>query len=518
MSSAQLAELKGIEFELGSFAGGVNVRDALNSLAPDELRKGENIILDERGAGAKRLGCISQGTFGVGADRIISSYTFYRTGAVPQVLIHTSAGKLYYTNDPSANPITWVQITTGLSTSVPMGFETFNGKCYMGDGVSNYASWDGTTYTTFASAPKGRLLRVWKDTMWISGIPGTPDRTYSSDPGDAETFGVSSWVDMGKGDGDSSIALATDGTFLIFSKREKIYVMYDPVTFANRIADAEKGSESHNSWIHFDAQMYFVSRRGICQWRGDAPAIPISLKVDPIFRPDILNINALTNSWGYAYENRVGWALPEVGQTIPTLQLEYYPRLVQKAGQPGPFMFQRLPASVFVRVRSGTSEVLYAAHNTTNKMLWVFAPNGTDDGTTIQALLETGMFDLGHPAKSKYVRRLRFLGRGKFQVQILRNFQASAAFFYTVDLSAVADTWSVGDSWGVGQWGPEAIVKEKLINTDIYCRHVAFRFVDAETNIGSQPLPVGSRDYAISAGEWAVFGVLVDGTVLGVRE
>ena len=61
--SSQLQELKGIQFLLGSFAGGVNVRDAINSLAPDELRRGENLVLDERGSGAKRLGCTSQGVF-----------------------------------------------------------------------------------------------------------------------------------------------------------------------------------------------------------------------------------------------------------------------------------------------------------------------------------------------------------------------------------------------------------------------------------------------------------------------
>jgi len=668
--SSQLQELKGIQFLLGSFAGGVNVRDAINSLAPDELRRGENLVLDERGSGAKRLGCTSQGVFdpvnmlpnpgfevnttgwgvnsgtltrvtsgqrtGAGAGqgvaaggtgnyyysdgtisgatagrrftasfwikgtgaaigktatafmseaggaqgedttgthadqsivltgsyqkltcsrtitqndrtivrvyvqqqvgavngdtitfddaeivdtgtRILSAYTFYRVGTTPQVLIHTSTGKLFYTNDPAANPITWVQITTGLSTTVPMGFETFNAKCYMGDGVSNYASWDGTTYTTFASAPKGRLLRVWKDTMWVSGIPGFPDRTYSSNPGDAETFGVSAWIDMGKGDGDSSVALATDGFFLIFSKREKIYVVYDPVTFANRIADPEKGSESHFSWVHFDAQLYFISRRGVCQWRGDAPAIPISLKVDPIFQPSILNLNALSNVYGYAYENRIGWALPEVGQVLPTFQLEYYPRLIPKAGQFGPFMFQRMPASVFVKVRSASSERLYAAHNNSNEFLWLFSTSGTDAGVTFQSLMETGMIDLGARDRTKYIRRIRILGRGKFQLQVLRNFETGSYRTFNVDLTAgSADVWGGGDTWG-GTWGPASIILEKLVNTDLYGRYFAFRFLDAEVGVGSQPLSVGSKDYVLTAGEWAAYGALVDGEVLGVR-
>src|SRR5215471_14442318 len=127
----QIADLKEIEFKVASFAGGVNVRDAWNSLNLTELRKGENAILDERGGAAKRLGCQAQGTFGASSDRIISIYTFYRAGSAPQLLIHTSAGTLYYTNDPGALPPVWTSIATGLSTTTPMSFETFNGKCYM---------------------------------------------------------------------------------------------------------------------------------------------------------------------------------------------------------------------------------------------------------------------------------------------------------------------------------------------------------------------------------------------------
>src|SRR4051812_24010263 len=81
--------------------GGVNIRDAWNKLAPNEARILENCILDEKGGASKRSGCQSQGTIGVGADRIISLYTFYRAGSAPQVIAHTTAGKLYYTNDPT---------------------------------------------------------------------------------------------------------------------------------------------------------------------------------------------------------------------------------------------------------------------------------------------------------------------------------------------------------------------------------------------------------------------------------
>jgi hypothetical protein len=513
----QVADLKTFEIEVSSFVGGVNALDAPGQLPKGDIRKGENAFLDERGSGGKRLGCESHGTIGVGADRIISLHTFYRATTPPQVLAHTSAGKLYYTNDPTANPTTWVQITTGLSTTVPMGFETFNSKVYMGDGVSPYASWDGTTYVTFPTQPKGRYLRIWKDTMFLSGIPGSPDRVYESDAGNPDNYGVSAWVDIAHGDGDSVMALATDGIYLIVSKRAKISVIYDPVSLANRVADAHKGSESHFSWVHFDGDLYFLTRNGICRWRTDSEAVPLSFKLDPIFRMEVINLNGLLNAYGYSFQNRVGWAIPEVGSTYPTFQIEYFPRLADKSGV-GPFMFQRMPASVFTRVRFGASEALFAGHNAANKFLQAYAIIGQDDGQTFAGLIETGMMDLGVPARTKYVRRLRFLGRGKFTVEILRNFETAAHESHLIDLSSSSDVWSTSDKWNVGEWGPDAWVKEKLVNTDLYGRHFAFRFTEAEPGVGTRLTSVGSKDYNLSGGEWAIYGVIVEGEVLGIRE
>jgi hypothetical protein len=516
MSSVfQTSDPKELEFPIGSFAGGVNIRDAVNLLQPDELRRGENILLDERGGAAKRLGGVSLGTFGSAADRVLSMYTFYRPNQIPQMLMHTSAGILYYTADATTNPIIWVQITTGLSTTQPLSYETFVSKVWMCDGVSNYASWDGSAYVTYPSAPKGKYLRLWKDTMWVSGIAGSPDRVYSSNPGDPTTYGVSSWVDIAKGDGDLITALATDEIFLIPFKRNRSFVIYDPVVFSNRIADHEKGCESHASCIHFENNLYFLTRRGICQWHGDAPAVILSSKLDPLFQPSILNLSALYVSNAYTIGNRVGWNIPEVGFIRPTMQIEYYPRLAQKGG-PGPFVFHRVPGVYASLYRSGGVELLIIGHATANKCLR--PEGGLDDGTPFQALAETGAFDLGDRKRNKYIRRLRFLGRGRFQVQLVRNFGAGAYASYTVDLTAAADIWSLGDLWGVGTWGPDSYIKEALVNTDAYCRYMAFRFIDAETTTGTNPIPVGSREYALTAGEWGIFGVLVDGVILGVRE
>jgi hypothetical protein len=513
-----------VTIEAKGFAGGINIRDAINLLAGDELRKCENATLDERGGVSKRLGCTNKGTFSVtGTDRVLSMYTFYRgASAAPQILIHTTGGRLYYTNDPTAQPIVWTQIASGLSTTSPYSFETFNSRCYMSNGVDAYAKWDGTTYTTIPSAPKGRYLRLWKDTMWVSGVTGLDDRVYSSNPGDAETYGVSNWVDLAKGDGDVVTALNTDGIFLIVGKRNRSFVIYDPVTFANRAVDFEKGFESHFSVIQFEGEIYYLSRRGICKWVSDSPSQIISGKLDPLFDPSIVNIAQLSKSFAYTVGNQVGWAIPEAGSVIPTIQVEYYPRLAGYTAYgnrgTGPFVIHRMPFGPAARYRSGTIEYLYAGANGANKVYQAFSAVGQDDGVTFGTMVETGPVDFGAPTLIKYMRRCRLLGRGLFTFILLRNFQVGIYKSFPIDLDSAADIWTAADLWGAGTWGPDSIIQEKRFHPDAYARHFTIRIVDSESTIGKKPIPVGTVDYNLDAGKWALYGYYIDATVGGVRD
>src|SRR3990167_9410104 len=103
---------------LTGFDGGANLREAINQLARNEARVILNMILDERGGASKRLGSSKLSEVGAAADRIISSFPFYRGTDPPQLLAETSAGKLYYTT----NLTNWTEITTGLDTTNPMAF------------------------------------------------------------------------------------------------------------------------------------------------------------------------------------------------------------------------------------------------------------------------------------------------------------------------------------------------------------------------------------------------------------
>jgi len=517
MASTSATSVQTIVAKGQGFEGGVNIRDAITQLNPNECRRLENGVLDERGGFSKRLGCRDKGTFGADVDRVLSAYTFYRAAQVPQVIIHVSDGRILYTNDPTAQPVVWSVIATGQSTTEPFSFETFNSKCYMGNGTNDYASWDGTTRVAYPSAPKGKYLRLYKDTMWVSGIAATPDRVWSSAPGDAETFPISGWVDIAKGDGDQVMALATDGLYLIVGKRNRAMVIYDPVTFANRVVDFEKGFESHNGVAQFEGAIFYVTRRGICMWLGDSPSRVVSGKLDPLFDPNVLNLDALKRSWAYTYENRIGWALPEIGSSSPTFQLEYYPRLMGKDNQ-APFAMQRMPAANFTRWRYQANELLFAFHSTKNKILQTFSDVGTDDGQIFTTIAETGALDFDRPTVSKYLRYMRMLGRGQFNLLMLRNFRIDIYKTFVVDMVSSLDAWTPSDLWGEGSWGPNVLLKEVRVHPDGYVRFLTLRFTDSDPDTGSKNIPVGSQDYLIPAGEWAIYGYNLDATVLGVRD
>lgn len=419
--------------------------------------------------------------------------------------------------------VDWTQIATGLSTTVPMSFETFNSLCFFSNGVDAYASWDGSAYVTYPTAPKGKFLRLWKDTMWMSGVSGAgfQDRVYSSAPGDATTFPVAAWVDIAKGDGDAISALGTDGLFLITFKLRRYMSIYDPVTFANRVVDYEKGCESHFSIVQFESTIYFLSRRGFCKYVQDTPGEFISLNLDPLFDPAILNLNALSGAWAYTVGNRIGWCLPEAGSTYNTIQVEYYPRLgpLSPYGfrQIGPFAFHRMPAQNFVRWRYGADERLFGGSNLANKYYWAYAPVGTDDGVPFTALLETPAYDFGDSIRTKYLRRIRFLGRGRFIFQIKPNYGTAVSKTFPVDLTSTSNVWNSGN-WNVGTWGPDSIFKSKRLQPDAYGRAFSLVFIDAEIGTGRTLTEVGSREYATTQGEWALYGVWLEGALLGVRD
>jgi hypothetical protein len=103
-------------------------------------------------------------------------------------------------------------------------------------------------------------------------------------------------------------------------------------------------------------------------------------------------------------------------------------------------------------------------------------------------------------------------------VILKKNFKSATYKSFPIDMSSGTDLWSVADTWGVGTWGPDSLFKEALINPDAYGRYFQIRITDAQTATGKKLIEVGSQEYSVQAGEWAVYGVIMDADLLGMRD
>lgn len=496
---------------LPGLSGGVNQRDPVHLLEPDQCIKMENVILNTQGGAAKRLGCEYIEDFSASGSALSAGVLYPATGT-PQFVVHTTVGEIVYSDDFGA---TWAVIDDAMSTSAPFSFEEYNHKLYMSNGVDDYRSWDGTTQVTYPAAPKGKYLRAHKDSMWVSGVTAYPDRVYKSVAADPETYNAADWVDILHGNGDVITALASDGNFLIVFKRKSISPIYDPVTFENRVVDPEKGCEGHFSCVLYNGQVFFLSRRGICVFYSDQPSTYLSGNISPTFNTEVLNYNALATAWAYAYDDRIGWCLPELASSVPTFQVEFYPHMEKK-----PWNFHRMPVNLLIPMRYQDDYFLYGPKKGSYKWYKAFASaTGTDDSVAFSTKIQTGWFDLGEPGKTKYIRRLRVLGRGKFWVILKVDFKVATVWSSYLNLSEAGDIWEVTDDWDITEtWGLGEMYSEPELHPDVYARYISVCYQDSETGTDSEAIYVGNIRTLTSVGEWAVHSIAVEPVLLGVRQ
>jgi hypothetical protein len=495
-------------YEAPGFGGGVNLRDAPTQLAADEATAILEVLLDERGGATKRLGSTSLINLGA-TPLMLSGYVFYRAGVTPEIIAHFDDGTIRTTSNLSS----WTTRATSKSTTAPFAYETFNGKVYMTNGVDDYCSWNGTTFTVYSTLPKGKTLRLWRDTMWVSGVTAQPDRVYVSDPGNAEVFGALAFVDVAKGDGDGVTCLDTDGQVLIVFKGKRTFQIVDPVSLANRLIDPAKGCEGHFAVAHFDGTIYFLARQGICIYLGDQPSVVVSDRVGPVFAPDVLDFGKLNLAWGFSTQEFLGFILFNVVGT--TFQVVHYPRYEKK-----PFTFLKVPARTWLTLRGASTEQHFIGHMSSGKLLETLVINiGTDDGVVIQSYIELGWTALGKPNIKKYLRRIRTVGRGTPYMEIKTDFEAGDGRTFLLDMALPAgDTWNPAETWGVGTWGGLVQSTEDAdIHPDLYGRFFSLRLIDADTGTNVKLLDVAGSQVFRSVGQWACFSIVAHAILMGDR-
>lgn len=110
------------------------------------------------------------------------------------------------------------------------GFVVYDDLLYLGNAVESMYTWDGTTFTAYASAPKGNIFEVFEDRVFVAGVTAQPLTVYYSNVGNGTTFGGSDLVQpLGA---DSVVNLKNYyGSLLIFKQESivKLTFIYDSV-------------------------------------------------------------------------------------------------------------------------------------------------------------------------------------------------------------------------------------------------------------------------------------------------
>ncbi len=124
----------------------------------------------------------------------------------------------------------WEDLSPTYNDGAEFGFVVYNDELWGGNAVESHFKWDGTTFTTYATAPKGNIYEVFEDRLFISGVNAEPLTTYYSDVAAPQTFGATSLV---KPLGTDSIRALRNyyGTLMIFKEESiwKLTFIYDQV-------------------------------------------------------------------------------------------------------------------------------------------------------------------------------------------------------------------------------------------------------------------------------------------------
>lgn len=127
----------------------------------------------------------------------------------------------------------WEDLSPTFTSGAEFGYVVYNDELWFGNAVESHQKWDGTTFTAYATAPKGNIYEIFEDRLFISGVIAEPLTVYYSNVGVPETFGATALV---KPLGTDSVKALKNyyGTLMIFKAESiwKLTFVYDQVALA----------------------------------------------------------------------------------------------------------------------------------------------------------------------------------------------------------------------------------------------------------------------------------------------
>ncbi len=489
-------------------SGGLNLRDAQVSLAPNESPDTWNCTMDERGAVGKRLGYEKQNPSAYGGGLVKNEF-YWESG---QVLITQAGAKLYKDNSTT-------EFKT-FTTAARCGFADFliagpANRLYFIHPIDGLFYYDGTTVTAVGDpdAPKGDCLLAWQNKLWAAGA-GSPRVAWSA-LADGTTWAAADYIDLREKDGENVVCLAGSSGVdvagrqgMLAFKNESAYRIIDSGTGEYVTLDTAVGAASALSAVGTNKRTYVISQAGIFSTDGLSPMREESERLRPLFTPGRLNFAQLALFAAGTVNGRCYFSVPQAAATANNLAFELHP----KQG----WIVPRSDAMSCYATYGKNDEYLVGGSPSVTGQVYRLLKTGGDDTAAIASRWQSRWFEPSDGLLASLLE-MQILGRteGQADLTIRKDYDASGGEARTLDIHASVGSWDTGLLWDDGHlWGPTKIQEYQKVYSLGTCR--AFSLIVEETSAlvgtGTQYLMQGA---APEVGAWAVYGFDLKHVLLG---
>lgn len=273
-------------------------------------------------------------------------------------------------------------ITTGLSTSARLSFATMNDTLWIVNGEDADRKWDATTFAAMGGTPPtGKYVISHKQRLFIANASGARSRIYYSDVGTPETWNALSFIDVGKGDGDTITGLGILLDTLIITKENSVWALSGDSSsnFVLRRVTDEGGSSAMAGFALLRDTLAWMGKDGVRFFDGVRSAlasqnIPTTL--------DGLNKRQLAMSAGILWDFSYFLAAPEGASLTNSVVLVY------DTNRSAWTVFRGIPAGEFCIFKQFNQDSLIIGDSNQGQ-LYNWDSGMTDDGAAIDAYVIT---------------------------------------------------------------------------------------------------------------------------------
>jgi hypothetical protein len=500
------------DVRIGDFSGGLNLRDALTELAPNETPDCLNVVLDERGGVNKRLGYVR---WNATALPVEPEFGYASAVCGCNLWYCPDDGKLYRDVNGTLTNVKTFSISGNVSI---VDFVGATYLMHMTDGL--WRSTDGTTWTkvvaTSGSVPVGDQLAVWQNKLWVANstttllsycAPGDPAKWNPTDNAGANYIREGNDFPIVCLYGTSGVDFTAHPALLV-GKRSgsegSMHRVTDASTANYVTIDQSAAPGGPGSITNIYGYLYVIGPLGIFKTDGQSPLQPISQKLGKLFTPDAIDYTRASEMVAArTADGRLRFSFTQKGETGNDRTLEYHPLF-------DAFTMRDDAACAYLETLDGR---LLGASPSSPGRIWYFDSGGADDGANIASRILTGVFEPGGGYEAR-LQHIRVTGRGTFTLGALPDFAAGGKEKVITLAAAAGLQWDVNgwDDPGFG-WGEAANEGTGNFWPRLEARSFQVKLSESSTVVSVNP-PLNEGGVALPSGGWACYGLRLSFTPL----